>query len=87
MKGLHSGVFFLAGNFINYSAFRILRIQMFYRVESESFQIKGFKIDTKKWATEINKIYVSVCWQENSPRVAVNVLKLESMQPFISYLS
>ena len=47
MKGLHSGVFFLAGNFINYSAFRILRIQMFYRVESESFTNKGFKIDTK----------------------------------------
>ena len=67
MKGLHSGVFFLAGNFINYSAFRILRIHMFYRVENESLQIKGFKIDTKKWATEINKIYVSFCWQENSP--------------------
>ena len=59
MKGLHSGVFFLARNFIT-----ILLSVTGSKVNH--LQINGFKIDTKKWATEINKIYVSFCWQENS---------------------
>ena len=48
MKGLHSGVF--------------LEFRCSNGSKVNHLQIKGFKIDTKekkKWATEINKVYVS----------------------------